>query len=109
MKRTGADKVIIEQINQGKVYIGASAGSMILSPNIEYVKDMDDATKATDLDDYSALSIVDFYPVPHHTNAPFKKAVERIITKYESKLNLVPISNSQVIMVRENSMRIESL
>ncbi|MDR1941104.1 MAG: Type 1 glutamine amidotransferase-like domain-containing protein [Endomicrobium sp.] len=50
-----ADKIIIKQIRAGKIYIGASAGSMILSPNIKYAKDYDDFTKAPDLkDDFSA-------------------------------------------------------
>lgn len=100
LKRTGTDKLLIEQINSGKIYIGESAGSMIVSPNIDYAKDMDNCKKAPDLKDNSALSIVKFYPLPHHTNFPFKKAVEKIITKYNSKLKLIPISNSQVIMVK---------
>jgi dipeptidase E len=109
LRKTGADRLITEEINKGKIYIGASAGSMILSPDIEYVKDMDDCKKAPELKDYSSLSVVDFYPVPHHTNAPFKKAVEKIISKYESRLKLVPISNSQAITVSGKSMKIESL
>lgn len=104
LKKTGADKIIIEQINSGKIYIGESAGSMILSPNIEYVKDMDDCKKAPELQDNSALSIVKFYPLPHHTNFPFKKAVEKIISKYDSELKLIPISNSQVITVNGNKI-----
>jgi dipeptidase E len=90
-----------------KIYVGESAGSMILSPTIEYVKDMDDSTKALELKDSSALSIVKFYPLPHHTNFPFKKAVEKIIAKYESKLKLIPISNSQVILVHGSKIKIE--
>jgi dipeptidase E len=90
-----------------KIYVGESAGSMILSPTIEYVKDMDDSTKALELKDSSALSIVKFYPLPHHTNFPFKKSVEKIIAKYESKLKLIPISNSQVILVHGSKIKIE--
>lgn len=108
LNRTGAGKIIIEQINAGKLYIGESAGSMIVSPNIEYVKDMDDCRKATDLESFSALNIIDFYPLPHHTNFPFAKAVKKIITKYESSLNLYPISNSQAILVEENYTKIEN-
>ena len=107
LKRTGADNVITEQINSGKIYIGESAGSMILSPDIEYVREMDDRRKATELDNNLALSIIKFYPLPHHTNFPFKKAVETIIAKYESELKLVPISNSQVITVKGNRMKIK--
>lgn len=106
LKKTEADKILVEQINAGKLYIGESAGSMVLSPNIEYVKEMDDYTIATGLDSYDALHVVDFYPVPHHTNIPFKKAVEKIIAKYETTLQLNPISNSQVILVKGDDVEI---
>jgi len=106
LRRSGADKIITEQINSGKLYIGESAGSMILSPDIEYVKLMDNCKKAPDLGTFTALNIIDFYPVPHHTNFPFKKAVEEIIYEYESKLDLYPICNSQVILVSGDNIKV---
>ena len=66
LKRTGADQLIQEQIGQGKPYMGASAGSMVLAPHIDYVKAMDSPKKAPILSDYTALSVVDFYPLPHY-------------------------------------------
>ncbi|GHU78441.1 putative peptidase Lmo0363 [Clostridia bacterium] len=108
LKRTGADRIIIEQINSGKVYIGESAGAMIVSPNIEYAKGMDDCKKAPNLDMFSALNVLEFYPLPHHTNYPFKKAVEKIIAAYASDLKLCPISNSQAILVNGDDVRVES-
>ena len=107
LKRTGTDKLIIEEINLGKLYIGESAGSMIVSPNIEYAKGLDDCKKAPDLESFLALNIVDFYPLPHYTNFPFKKAVEKTIAKYESELTLCPISNSQAILVNGTEMKVE--
>ena len=104
LKRTGADQIITSEVNNGKVYIGESAGSMITSPNIEYVGIMDDKTEAKTLNNYQALGLVDFYPVPHYTNFPFKKTVEKIITEYESKLDLRPISNEQVIGIKGDSV-----
>jgi len=106
LKKTGADKLIIEQINLGKLYIGESAGSMILSPNIEYVKDMDNHEEAPELTGFNALNVVDFYPLPHHTNIPFKKTVEKIISKYESDLPLKPISNSKAILVNGDDVEV---
>jgi dipeptidase E len=38
LKRSGVDKLIIEHIKRGKIYISTSAGSIIVSKNIEYVK-----------------------------------------------------------------------
>lgn len=108
LKRTGADKIILDEINSGKLYIGESAGSIIVSPNIEYVKDMDDCKVASDLNTLEGLSVIDFYPVPHYTNFPFAKAVEKIIAKYESKINLYPINNSQAILVEGNDIQVVS-
>jgi dipeptidase E len=99
LQRTGADKMIAEEIRSGKPYIGSSAGSVVLSPDIEYIKAMDNCAAAPDLKTFAALNIVDFYPVPHHTNFPFKKTVKKIITKYGAELTLYPISNKQAILV----------
>ncbi|BBI50731.1 hypothetical protein HORIV_31520 [Vreelandella olivaria] len=101
-KRTGADKLIIEQINLGKMYVGESAGTIVLSRNIEYVKEMDDFAAAPKLGSFSSLGLVDFYPVPHHTNFPFKESVENIISNYNGELDLYPISNKQAIIVNDN-------
>lgn len=106
LKRTGADKIISEHINSGKIYIGESAGSIVLSCNIEYVKDMDDFTAAPNIGTFSSLGMIDFYPVPHHTNFPFKESVENIISSYEGKIDLCPISNSQAIVVHGNKFEV---
>lgn len=98
--------IIESQIMSGKLYIGESAGSMVLSPNIEYVKDMDDSEIATELESFDALNIIDFYPLPHKNCFPFKKTVEKIISKYESALPLIPISNSQAILVDGDSVTV---
>ncbi len=102
LKRTGTDKLLVELMSSGKQYIGESAGSIIASPDIGYVREMDDCRAASDLLDYTALKLVDFYPLPHHTNFPFKKAVEKIIAEYGKNIPLYPISNSQAILVDGN-------
>lgn len=106
LKRTGADKIIAEQINSGKLYIGESAGSIVVSRNIEYVKDMDDFTAAPNIGTFSSLDVIDFYPVPHYTNFPFKESVESIISSYEGKIDLCPISNTQAIVVNGSKFEI---
>ena len=108
LKRTGADKIISEQIKSGKPYVGESAGSIVLSRNIEYVKDMDDPTAAPNLDSFSSLGLVDFYPLPHHTNFPFKESVEKIMSNYAEKIEICPISNTQAIVVNGNKFEVVS-
>ena len=100
LKRKGVDKMIIEHIDNGKMYIGSSAGSMVLSKDIGYVKYMDSPDAAPDLNgSFSALSVVDFCIVPHLTNFPFKKAAEKIVKEFSETLDIRAISNNQVIAV----------
>src|SRR5574337_472088 len=99
LKRTGADQLIIDQINQGKLYIGESAGSIITSPDIAYISAMDSTKKAPNLTSTEGLNLVDFYTLPHYNSAPFEADAETIITDYGHKVNLKPISNAQIITV----------
>ncbi|EFU69602.1 S51 family peptidase [Aliarcobacter butzleri JV22] len=104
LKKTGADKIIIDEINKGKLYIGESAGAIVTSANVEYAKRMDDVKKAPNLTEFSGLNLVDFYVIPHYTNFPFEKTVEKIIEDYSSKLDLSPISNKAAILVVDNKI-----
>ncbi len=106
LRRTQADRAIVEQIISGKPYIGESAGSIILSPNIEYVKDMDDFKAAPNLESYDSLGIIDFYPLPHYTNFPFQEVTENIVSKYTGKIKLHPLSNTQAIWVNRDAVEV---
>lgn len=105
LKRTGADKIIIEEVNAGKLYIGESAGAMVTAANIEYAKGMDSPKKAPGLLNFDALNLVDFYTVPHYTNFPFKKAAQKIVIQYSSELKLLPISNHEAIIMDDDEIR----
>lgn len=109
LKRTGADKLIIEEVAAGKLYIGESAGAMVTTANTEYAKVMDQVAKASDLASFDALGLVDFYPIPHYNNAPFKKIAQKIVDDYSSVLNLSPISNHEAILVENDNVRIERI
>lgn len=99
MNKSGAGDLIKTQIKAGKLFIGESAGAILLAPNIEYSKDTDNSLVALQLKTFEALNIIDFYPVPHYKNYPLRETVERIISKYGTELPLVPFSNSQAILV----------
>ncbi len=65
LKRKNLIPYLKERIENGLLYIGESAGSVIAAPDIEYASIVDDKTLATELDDYTGLNLVDFYIVPH--------------------------------------------
>ena len=108
MNRSGAGNLMKTQINAGKLYIGESAGAILAAPDIGYARDTDDPLVAPQLKTFEALSMIDFYPVPHYKNDPLKEAVELVISKYDTKLPLVPFSDSQAILVMGKEKQIVS-
>lgn len=106
LKESGTDNIILNQVEKGKLYIGASAGSIVMSKDIEYIDKIDDKEKAQKLTDFSALAVVDFYTLPHHTNEPFKDIVEEVYAEYKDKIDLIPISNTEAIQVNGNKIEI---
>lgn len=104
LKRTGADKLILEEIAKGKLYIGESAGAVITSPNISYIQSMDSVKKATNLTNYDALNLVDFSILPHYNNVPFKEVTQKIVADYAGNSKLQPINNKEVIFVRDKEV-----
>lgn len=106
LRRKGADILITEQIRAGKLYIGTSAGSVILCPDIEFVKEMDYNHAAPELQSFTGLNIVDFYILPHYLDFPFEETSQNVVKKYGKKLDLCPISNKQVITIAGNRIEI---
>lgn len=106
LKRTGADKILIQEINKGKLYIGESAGAIVLAPNISYSAKMDCVEKAPNLKDYTGLNLVDFYVVPHYKNWEMGKAVTEIVNTYSNCFDLKVISDTQAILIDDNQIKI---
>ena len=106
LRRSGADQILIREVEKGKLYIGESAGSIITCPDIGYCADMDSPEKAPDLTDYAGLNLVDFYIVPHIGNKEMGEAAEKAVEKYGSEFEIKAITDKQVILVEEGSVEI---
>ncbi|MCL2287172.1 MAG: Type 1 glutamine amidotransferase-like domain-containing protein [Firmicutes bacterium] len=105
LRRKGADKLITEHIEKGKLYMGTSAGSLIMQKDI-----VDDGIEkpelATDLNgDFSALGIIDFYLYVHY-GSHYWGDDDEYIRKFYDKLNYVKISDKQAVTVNGNDIKI---
>jgi len=80
LKNTGFDKKIIEFVNAGKVYVGVSAGSVIIGPNIRISAHFD--LNDIGLKDFTGLNLTDTIICPH-----YQRKEESIIDKFEKENN----------------------
>ena len=87
IRKTGFDKIIVDFINKGKIYIGSSAGSEILGNSIDVALGYDENN--VNMIDFTGLKIVDALIVPHSNRKEEfiselkNKTKENVITLYD--------------------------
>ena len=98
MKKKNVEQMITQFINDGKTYIGSSAGSVILSKNIDYIGKMDDKTIAKELVNTNSIGAIDFNILPHYECEPFVEITHEIYETYKKSMDIRPLSNNQAIV-----------
>lgn len=97
VRKSGFDKVIKPLLENGKVYIGTSAGSILLGPDIS-ISGWDPTWDTNDvgLTDFSGLNLVPFATSPHFTEAE-REVIERRME--EVNYPVKAITDAQAIVV----------
>ncbi len=100
IRETGFDDVLKELIEEGKIYIGTSAGSYIMCPTIE-VSNWDETGKPRfDVTDFTALNYVPFVLKVHYTDKQESKIREKMQSlKYPFRI----LRDGQGILVEDNN------
>jgi dipeptidase E len=107
--KTGFDKIIKEKIADGCLYIGSSAGSMIVGKGINLVSKIDDRSKAPDLKS-DGLGIVDFAILPHWGSLDFKAEYGKSFdAMYVEDIEVILLNNNQYLYIDGDISRIEDI
>lgn len=94
IRESGLDKDIVEMIKKDVFYIGASAGSIIVSPNIKIAESGD--TNDRNLKDLNGFNLVNFTIFPHYTEED-KETVDDIEDKLGIKIKR--LTDDQAVLV----------
>jgi len=105
LKRKGADRLISQHIEKGKLYMGTSAGSLIAQKDI-VADGVDDPKFGPELHgDSSALGFIDFYLYVHY-GSHYWGDDDAYINQYYAKLNYKKISDKQAVTVNGEKIEI---
>ena len=90
------DKDIKSMLERGGLYIGVSAGSLIVGPSIQIANDVHPDKNEVGLTDFTGFNIVDLIIFPHYS-----RDIEEEIKLFEEKNNVkvVRIDNSHAILI----------
>jgi len=104
--KTGCDEIIKEKINNGVIYIGSSAGSMIVGTRIDLVSTIDDKSKAPDLKS-TGLEIVDLSILPHWGSDIFHdEYLNGAESMYTEGVKILLLTNQQYVWIKDDSIKI---
>jgi dipeptidase E len=103
--KTGFDKFLKKWIEDGNLYIGSSAGSMIIGIDIDLIPS-DESRAVPDLKS-RGLGIVDLAIVPHWGSSDFRdEYLKDISSLYRENTKIILLSNSQYLHVRDDTYSI---
>jgi len=88
MKACLFERYVRKALERGAVYIGSSAGSIVCCPEIDFVKTMDDRSKAY-LEDTEGLNLIDFLIMVHMDHSSFAEEANEKVS--EMKLGPIPV------------------
>ena len=106
LKKKQLLSLIKEQIADGMVYVGESAGAIITAKDIDYNKLMDDKSVAEELSNTEGLNEVDFYVLPHLGEEPFVESTQATLDTYSDQLNLLSLNNCQAVLVEGEEVKV---
>jgi peptidase E len=100
--------VLKQFVEEGHVYLGSSAGAFITAPNIQTAYIPESAEKASKLQSYDALGLVDFMIFPHWGSEAFRKTYFdiRLEHAYNQKQKIVLLTDLQYIQVEDDWYKI---
>lgn len=110
-QKNGFGEFVAKRVSEGMVYLGTSAGSVIVGPDIEPVRRDETTPLAPELRGTKAFGIVPFVVMPHWGD-PNRRALyndHRIKHIYHEDYPYVFISNNQYVEVINGSWRIISV
>ena len=98
IKKSGFDIVLKKWIYSNKIYIGASAGAVILGPSIDPIATLDDPLEAPELESNDALSIIDTVVLPHYGKEKYLPKYNSIIETFNSKYQLEKLKDNEALI-----------
>ena len=99
MRTSGFDKLLTEYVNNGGMYVGASAGALIAGVDISPIASVDEPEKVKDLVSTVGLGFINIVPIPHYDMSDRTKAIDRIVAEYGNKYEIVTLTDDQAIVV----------
>lgn len=104
LKETGIDSLVKKYIQDGGLYIGSSAGALVLADDISPFKFADDPTVAPSM--YPGLDILSNIIIPHVDNDHYAETMSQIHQVYKQKNRETVLLNDDQVYIVDGAKKI---
>jgi len=102
IRESGADKILSDRLSgtSNLLYVGVSAGSILLTPTIRLANEVEPDPNDADVDDFSGLSLFPDEIYPHYV-----EDIESKIREYEIRYSIsaLRITNDEAILIKNGN------
>lgn len=107
-RKSGFDQWVKQAVSKGKIYTGSSAGSQIVSPNIEILKRLETKSYEKELKVFTGIGLVDFVILPHWGSKDFQILYlsQRLKLAYKPKNKIILLNDWQYVQVEGDMYKI---
>ena len=102
-RETNFKDAIVKLLGRGGVYIGVSAGAIILTPTVQIAASVDPEPNEVGITNLEGFGLIDFEVHPHYNPSHDKE-----LTAYQKTTanKVIRISNSQAIIIRDTEQQV---
>jgi len=108
LRDSGADKLLIELAENGKIIIGSSAGSFALSPNLDFINYVDKKlNEKIKLAKFEGLNLFPYEIFPHYTTfCNYNIGLQAASENYEREKNieLIKFEDGELLFFSKNKL-----
>jgi dipeptidase E len=105
--KSGFDQILPDLLDSGKIYIGASAGSVLLAPSLDPIKRFDDPSFAPELTSFTGLGLINFIPFVHFGASQYRETyLQSLEDFYDKDVVGIIYSDNQCIYVKDDVYKI---
>ncbi len=99
-RKSGFDSLLKDLLSTDKIYVGSSAGSVLVGPDIGLIDTLDDPIEAPELKNYLGLSLIDFVVLPHYGKQKYEEKYQKIIQRaVEKSIKTKTLTDNEFVIV----------
>jgi dipeptidase E len=106
IRSCGLDLLLPELLDQGMLYVGASAGAVVVGPDLEPIKLLDEPEKAPTLQSTKALGLVPFIMLPHYSKEKDAEVYNKIEKDFREQYEIIMFTDQQAIVIADGNYEI---